>query len=321
MKIFILLFTFLALFTSCDDDSSNTTTNNTNNINNINNQNTCGDIGGTAFDYAFSEIYIPVTSSENIGIDLDGDGVIDNKLGNLMQTLISSAPEFDMNGAMQENINEGTTAILARLVVEKFTTPGDGDISGTIYKGSFTGDSTETIFNGDGEFLIDEESLNTPTLCGRVYGAGVTELGPGMVTVTFPISDTDTLLIHLNHAQMKGITSEDGWNDMIIAGAISPSEIRDSLLPAFVDEINETIQNDPQGSTFITETFDNSCNAEIEGCSDLTECISDGIITLQELQCNDTINIILTPDVTIDGVDYVSMGVRVQAVKAIISNL
>ncbi len=305
------------------DDSSSTSGNNGNNTstNNINNNNPCGDIGGSAYSYAISEIYMPEAPTEGIGVDLDGDDFIDNKLANLLQSLLSSSPDFDMNGPLAEALAKGNTAILMRLVVETFSTPGDGDISGTIYEGSYSGSTPETMFDGTGHFAIEAGSVESPTLCGRLYGAGITELGPGTVTVNIPISDTDSISLPIHYAQINGISSEDALSNFVIAGAVDPVQLRDEILPAFVDDINAAINDDPEGSQFVLDTFDNNCNPEITGCESLTDCVEDGSISLKELQCNDTINIILTPDVTLDGHDYVSLGVRVQGVKAIIDNV
>ncbi|MBU1534173.1 hypothetical protein KKF84_02570 [Myxococcota bacterium] len=323
MKKILILLALTLLFGGCDDTTQSTqnNSNNANNINNINNNNPCGDVGGAPYNYAISEIYMPVASTEGIGVDLDGDDFIDNKLANLIQSLLSISPDFDMNGPLADSLAKGTTAILMRMWVDTFTTPGDGNVSCTIYEGSYTGSTPETMFDGSDHFAIDPSGTNTPTLCGRLYGAGVTELGPGTVTVNIPISETDSISLDLVHAQIKGISSATSLSDFVIAGAVDPAKLRDEILPAFVDDINNAITDDPEGSQDILNSFDNNCSAEIPGCESLTDCVADGIISLKELQCNETVNIILTPDVTLDGHDYVSLGVRIQGVSAIIDNI
>lgn len=316
MKKILFALTAALLLSSCDDDS---TTNNDSNNNNVNNNNICGNVGGTSYTYAINEIYIPTNPAEQIGLDLDGDGNVDNKLSNLMQSLLSTSNEFAVNPVIAQSLENGDMAVLANLMVENFT--GDNNISATLMEGSFTGDSTETMYNGTGEFSTDTASPTSATLCGRVYGNGFLDLGPGDVNFSIPISDTVTLDVTLHHAVIQGTASSEGWSDVIIAGAVSPTEIRDEILPAFVDNVNNDIQSDPEGSQFILDTFDNQCSNEYDGCEDLSDCVSDGVITLTELRCNGTVNIVLNPDITINGVDYVSLGLRVSAVKAVITNL
>jgi hypothetical protein len=159
------------------------------------------------------------------------------------------------------------------------------------------------------------------TLCGRVYGAGMLQAGPGNVTLSLPINETQTISLVLHHASMEGIASADGWQDMVIAGAVLPDDLKNSIIPNYVDNVNEEIQQDPQGSQFILNTFDNHCSPDIAGCAGHADCAADGIITATELMCNSTINTILTPDVTIQGTAYVSFAVRVQAAHADITNL
>ncbi|MBN2725087.1 MAG: hypothetical protein JXR95_13555 [Deltaproteobacteria bacterium] len=314
---FIIFFVLIFSVISCDDSSNST--NNTSTLNNLNNSAICGNVGGESYTYVISEIYIPSNPAENVGADLDGDGFVDNKLANLMQSLLSTSSDFSINPVLAETIEKGDTAILANLKIEDFT--GDNSISATLIEGSFTGTDLGTMFSGNGVFSVDTQSPTSATLCGRVYGNGYLDMGPASVDFSLPVSDTQTVNITLHNAVLQGTASEEEWTDIIIAGAVEVAAIRDSVLPAFVENVNDDILDDPEGSQFILDTFDNQCSSEYSGCDDLSECVDDGVITLTELKCNGTVNIVLTPDITIDGVDYVSLGLKVQAVKAVIDNL
>jgi hypothetical protein len=105
---------------------------------------------------------------------------------------------------------------------------------------------------------------------------------------------------------------------MIIAGAVDPEEIKGTIIPAFVDNINQEITNEPENNQFILDNFDGNCNAELPECAEIDDCIADGVITENELKCNQMIETILIPDVEIEGKSYVSVGIKVQAVRAII---
>jgi hypothetical protein len=120
-----------------------------------------------------------------------------------MQSLISSSPEFNINESIAASLAKGETVALVRTMVDDFS--GDGTISSTFYEGEFTGDSTEILFNGEGTFIIDTESVNTTTLCGYIYGAGLTKLGPGNVSLRLYVSESQQFDIVLP-APPNGLT-------------------------------------------------------------------------------------------------------------------
>ncbi len=313
-RLFILSSLLVAfLFWGCDEESpSHTTANNP--------TDPCGEIGGEDHYYAVREVYIPVGTSEEIGADLDGDDFVDNKLANLYQSLISSSPDFAIiSDSLNELLASGKEAILFRLRTEAFTGLGDADVSGTFYRSMYTGDATETMFDGTGTFAIQADEPNHPTLCGRLYGGGITELGPGRVTLTLPISDSQELVLELVHAQIVARSTPEEVTNMVLSGAMDPRKIREELLPAFVDDLNDAVISTPEESTFLLDTFDGTCDTTLPQCGAVTTCTTDGYISLEELQCNSTLNIILSPDVTIEGKEYVSFGVRLTAAKALLS--
>jgi len=314
-KIFAFLFiAFLAA--ACDNGSSN----NGNNANNVNNlPDPCGNVDGVPYEYVISDIYVPQSLAEGVGVDYDGNGSIDNKLSSLMSLLLGQSTEFQINDNLDEGIAGGSLIVLGRIMAENFS--GDPDLSVSLFQGTFTGTTTADIQAGTGTFTWDNTSPNVGTLCGRVYGVGMLQAGPGDVTLSLPVNENMTLSLVLHHAKMEGIASAEGWTDMVIAGAALPEDLKNTIIPNYVDNVNAEILADPVGSQFILDTFDDACSTEIAGCAGNSDCAADGVITEAELQCNSIINTILTPDVTIDGVQYVSFGIRVQAVHADVTNL
>jgi len=306
MKNLIIFVCIALLAAACDPGSSNNA-NNGNNVNNL--PDPCGNVGGAPYEYVISDIYVPESLAEGVGVDYDGNGSIDNKLSSLMSLLLSESSEFQINDNLDEGIAGGSLIVLGRIMAETFS--GDPDLSVSLFQGTFTGTDPAQIPAGTGTFTWDNTSPNVGTLCGRVYGAGMLQAGPGHVTLS--------LVLH--HARMEGIASADGWTDMVIAGAALPEDLKNTIIPNYVANVNEEIAADPVGSQFMLDTFDNACSAEIAGCAGHPDCAADGVITEMELQCNSIINTVLTPDVTIGGVQYVSFGIRVQAVRADITNL
>ncbi len=315
-KIVICLISFWML--ACSDGGGTGNANNGSN-NETPLPNPCGDVGGSAYEYVITDIYVPRSLTEGVGVDYDGNGSVDNKLANLMGALLNESSEFEINGRLDDAIARGELVVLGRLLANNFT--GDASVAASVFEGDFTGADPAAIPAGTGTFTRDEQSTNAGTLCGRIYGAGMLQAGPGDVNLSLPVNDTLTLTLTLHHARMQGVASPDGWQDMVIAGLARPEDLKNSIIPNYVDNVNEEIQSDPQGSQFILDTFDNRCSPDIAGCAGHPDCAADGVITATELTCNSTINTILTPDVTVDGISYVSFAVRVQAAHADITNL
>lgn len=307
----------LWFFACSGGGGSNGPANNGNNENPL--PNPCGDVGGSAYEYVITDIYVPRSLSEGVGVDYDGNGSVDNKLANLMGALLNESSEFEVNSRLDDAIAQGDLVVLGRILANNFT--GDSTVAVSVFEGDFTGSNPADIPAGTGTFVRDAQSANEGTLCGRVYGAGMLQAGPGDVSLSLLVSGTQTLALVLHHARMEGIASADGWQDMVIAGLALPDDLKNSIIPNYVDNVNEEIQKDPQGSQFILDTFDNRCSPDIAGCAGNADCAADGIITAAELMCNSTINTILTPDVTVGGTAYVSFAVRVQAARADITNL
>lgn len=305
------------LFFACSNNGGSNSSSNNNNGNPL--PNPCGDVGGSSYEYVITDIYVPRSLTEGVGVDYDGNGSVDNKLANLMGALLNESSEFEINDRLDNAIAQGELVVLGRILANNFT--GDSTVAISIFEGDFTGTDPADIARGTGTFVRDEQSTNAGTICGRIYGAGILQAGPGDVTLSLPVNATQTISFVLHHTRMEGITSPEGWQDMILAGAVLPEDLKNSIIPNYVDNVNQEIQNDPQGSQFIVNTFDNRCSPDIAGCAGHADCAADGIITATELMCNSTINTILTPDVTIQGVAYVSFAVRVQAVRADITNL
>ena len=299
---------------ACDPDSKGNNGNNTNQL-----PNPCGNVGGAPYEYVISDIYVPESLAEGVGVDFDDNGSIDNKLSSMMSLLLSESSEFAINDSLDEGIANGTVIVLGRILTQSFT--GDPGVSVSLFRGAYTGVYTADILSGTGTFTWDPAEPNVGTLCGRIYGAGMTQAGPGDITLSLPVNENMQLSLVLHHARLEGITSAEGWTDMVLAGAVLPDDLKNTIIPNYVDNVNADIAADPEGSRFILDTFDDACSTELAGCAGNPDCAADGVITEAELRCNSIINTILTPDITIGGVQYVSFGIRLQAVPADITNL
>ena len=296
----------------------------------------CSLSDGDEYDYIMDELYIPTNATEarSIGVDIDGDGDIDNKLGQIMSLIPA---DEDPNVAIAENIAEGDIIILGRLVVDAGFPATDEAMAFQIFQGDTdSGDATEDNLTGTGSALIDPSADRSLHLCGTITG-NYLEAGPSQITITMSLAGIN-LDITLDRAQAisEGTVDADGWEDVMIGGGISQDTMVTNLLPAIVDWLNGDIRDDPDGSVweFVRDSVDCACDNTIEGCEQVVnqegECVCwtppddpADPVSVTELMCNALLATALRPDVDIDGdqvPDLLSLGIRVSAISITIAN-
>jgi hypothetical protein len=85
-------------------------------------------LAGDDHDYLVSEIFLPDTAeaAQEIGVDLSGDGNVDNRLGSIVSMLAATSPDFDVNEDVNGAIARGEILLVLRLRTEQF--PDDTEI-------------------------------------------------------------------------------------------------------------------------------------------------------------------------------------------------
>jgi hypothetical protein len=280
-------------------------------------------ISGDDYDYIAKKMFIPnsSTSAKSTGVDLDGDGTIDNKIGGLIGALAS---QTDVNKAVNDTIAEGSLILLARLRVDAF--PTDTVMFAQVFQGAIPTGGATPLFQGNDVVDIDEDSPTDLYLCGSMRN-GTLIAGPSDLSVTFPLPGVATpLTVTLEQAQMvtsdDGEIDEDGFTGLIIGGGLSKHQVDTSIVPAVIDFLNDEIAADPTGTVASTvlEMFDGcpDYGTTIAGCEDVAtsaDCALDEVITHKELVCHSIVNQVLTPDVDSDGdgvKDLISLGLMVE---------
>lgn len=327
----VLLAGVFAFATGCSDDDSGT---NNNNAPPCNNDGTCDanetctscsdccvsctleTISGDSHDFLVSELFVPdssTTAKEN-GVDIDGDGTIDNKLGSIISLIASQGGDFDVNTLVNEQITDGDLLLIGRVYVDQWG--GDDEVLAQVFQGEPVAGATPIEFDGEDTVAIASSSPTDLFLCGRMVGDDL-EAGPSNLRIVIPIPDIITLDITLSRAQLIGEVTADGMTDVMIGGGISKSEI-ENLYSDAVDLVNGMIDDDPTGSTATTilDLLDDNCEPTIEGCDPKPAgCAEDGQIHLDELKCNALLNSALSPDVDFDDEDpsndLISLGLRI----------
>lgn len=275
---------------------------------------TLADISGDAHDFLVSELFIPDTSAtakEN-GVDLDGDGTVDNKLGTILALVAQQGGDFDINVSVNAEITEGNLLLVGRMFVDQWG--NDDEVLAQVLQAVVV-DATP-VFEGNDVVALNPDTPQDLYLCGRLIN-NTLEAGPDNLRIVFPIPEIGTLDITLAKAQLIGRTLETGWEDVIIGGGLSKHEIETKLYPTVLDWLNDEIQEDPTGSmaTTVLDMLDDNCVDSIEGCDPKPAgCAADGVIHVDELKCNALLNSALAPDVDLsgDGVkDHISLGLKI----------
>ncbi len=250
--------------------------------------------------------------------DLDGNGVKDNALGQVLGIL--SGQGFDVQGSLDEAVAQGTIILLYDLQTPDFTTAAGAGLSirlGDNPTPAACTDAADLVcgnhLEGGASFDIAAASPSDAGVDGKIAG-GVFNGGPGNFTLQIALAGSDPISLDLIGARAKatGITA-NGIGEVLLGGAISEQQLNDEVLPAIHAQLGP----------IIAEDCDVAAGPPDCGCVDTGATIIDFFdddgdcgVTLDEIKNNGLIQSVLSPDVTIDGVDALSLTVRTTAVSA-----
>lgn len=288
-------------------------------------------ISGSDHDFIISEIRVPASAMEAdaLGVDLDGDGVIDNKLGHALA--LFAAQGADPNENLTASIADGSFTTAGRINVDSF--PTDDVMYGQLFPAFMTSPGAP-LFDGS-DYLTLEAWYDSggSYLCGTM-SANHVNAGPGDLLVELPLFVYGApMLVYLSFARMVGNVNAQEWTDVMVGGGLTEEEIQDSLIPGMANGLNAFIWSDCQGgcgsaSSTMMGLFDDGCDSTLPGCSAAdtgTECqvnqagVDPNPITATEIRCNSLLSGMITPDIDsdLDGIDdLLSVGWKVQAVPA-----
>jgi len=261
----------------------------------------------------------------DIGVDLDGDGEIDNRWG-LIAHAINERTRNDLDQEIALDIESGRLLLVARVFGDY---PADTGPASLVQLLAGVSDATP-VFDGSDEVRLALDASVDVGLCGpdseRLYGRPFTS-----GTLRFPIPWPDvggTVLVELHQYIVQGDVTAAGWQEVDVGGCISHARVYDELLPRLAELINHIISSDPDNdeSRTLVSLFDGNCVVleHIPGCESIVNgegaCEGDvdpPVITVSELKCNALVNSALRPDIDTDGdgePDAISFGARLRAV-------
>lgn len=287
-------------------------------------------MSGSEHDVIVSELFLPTSSTEAAenGIDIDGDGDIDNKLGQIVSTLTANGFAGDLNQLLNAEIAAGRLLLLSRM---RESGHSDGVVALALYFGEIY-DATP-VFEGEDSAIIAPYAITNLHLCGEWADPDL-ETSPSSISLTFRFPGHGYPTLMLDAAQIRTVddpdsiyfgsstVSETGWTDVMIGGGLSSDEIQHNLIPFLTLYISDRMTLDATTAEALATTFDGNCVvSEIPGCEAVVpgegECDSSldpPVITETEVRCNPQLNAALAPDIDYDGDgedDLLSLGFRI----------
>ncbi len=286
---------------------------------------------GTHHRYVVSHEQSPMNNNQarDFGLDLNNDNTVDNQLGMVLGTLSSMG--FNIQPTTDSLVDRGGMLMLVDVQADNFTTMANAGV--TIYKGATPTpapclSANDTVcrrhLTGAGAFTVPAASAHDVPLVGAIVGGTLlTTLPGGSLHVQFVFNDgpSGPVELELIGARVKasGI-SATGIAMANLAGAISETEIHAKLTPSMQASYAAAVQRD---CTALTMPPGCGCLAGSTGKlaidlfdGDLSGTQKNCAVSLAEIEGNSLIQSLLAPDVTINGVNALSLGLRIDAVAA-----
>lgn len=280
---------------------------------------------GDHYHYVVDSVEIPLDSdqAEELGFDLDGDGTIDNQLGNILSALVQAGGEsLDLQASIDSGVADGSILLLADLQAEALTSATNAGFS--VYLGANPSpapcaDANDMVCGlhlaGTGTFDVDPSSPTDATVVGNISG-GTFLGGPGNLSMQISLNEGTSIDLTLvaARAEVTGI-AEGSLGASRIGGAVPEENVQNDVIPAVHTTISDVISEDCTGSGTDCGCTADSTGLTVLGIFDEDE---DCTVTLEEIQTNSLIVTLLRSDVDTDGdgtADALSIGVGATAIS------
>lgn len=282
---------------------------------------------GDHYHYVVDTVTVPQTQAQQsmYGLDLNGDGSVNNQLGAVLSTLAGQG--INAQESLTASVNDGTIILLGDVQTSAFTSATGAGFKVYLGDNPTPAPCTDVAnpatcgkhLDGSGSFDISSTSSTDGGVVGNFVN-GTFNGGPGKISLQIALQAGSPIDIDLVGARSKltGV-SATGITSGIIAGGILKTDIDTKILPAVAGFITPLLAEcDGTGTT------PDACGCGEEQDSARTvlallDANNDCEITLTEIQTNGLISSLLAPDVDLDGdgtFESVSMGVGMSAVAA-----
>ncbi|MBT8495516.1 MAG: hypothetical protein KJO07_20880 [Deltaproteobacteria bacterium] len=277
--------------------------------------------------FVFDTITVPTSEAQakQVALDIDGDGEVDNALGNVISTLASFSDSVDVQGQVDDSLADGSVILLADL---GYSSLNSGNGLMTLFQGDnpgtapCDGEQCGKHLSGGTSFDISVASPQDNTVSGAL-SAGVFTGSDGVVTIPLPLG-TSINNIEVIGAATRADVTKTTLSGGILGGGVSEDEIDTKILPAVAELMGAYTA---QECTLPAPTC---CPNGTDGKTimDLFDENNDCSITTEELKNNFLVATLLKADLDlldengdynpgVDGVlDSVSIGIGYSGIDA-----
>lgn len=251
-------------------------------------------------DFIVESIQVPPDGStaDVNGVDLDGDGFIDNQLGRIMAWIVERGLTEGPGEALSGRISSGEYILIGRIAE---TDCNNGAalqlVRGEPHDGTPIFDGQDRVlFAADAPFGYLCASWTPPELDAFFpLVLDVPMANAGLLRVTLSAARVQTVEDPASPYFASSAVLESGWTDVMVGGGLSFDEIHHTVIPFFAMYLQDIVDADAEGAAAVVDTFDGRCTAmpDVPGCEDVVagegECDDWTVpprITATELLCN-----------------------------------
>jgi hypothetical protein len=209
------------------------------------------------------QVKLPKSSSE-YAADINGDGVPDNRLGEIISVLDTFLQGLDLQAETDYSVKSGMTLILMEILGSSLI--NDAATSAQVYRGSDS-DTAADNFSGSEDFGISSEGPQGIKLTGKVVD-GRLDVGPGNLVVPLPlVPGKPPIPVTLYWARIEGDIGPNGITNGRLTGALPKSEIESTLMPALAETLTWLIgaNSTPAYAKSVLSAFDTDKDGKISG--------------------------------------------------------
>jgi hypothetical protein len=275
---------------------------------------------GTHYHYVLASEHWPASNPEAqaLGMDLDGDGQVDNQLGKALVAL--SGQGLDTQTTVDQQVATGAILMLADLQTTDFTTAVDAGF--TLYTGADPSPTpcagpSDTVCGhhlaGTGSFNVASVSPRDTPVLGNI-ASGTLTTGAGSLSPQLALVGSSPITLTLLGARAKVTATASGITQGVIAGGISANDLDTKLYPLMQQGFMAIVQRD---CTQLGSPPACGCMANSQGAALITlfdNNPSDCAISTDEIKNNAIVQASFAPDVTLGGQPAVSLGFGFTAV-------
>jgi hypothetical protein len=273
--------------------------------------------------FVIDKVQVPTNNNEALmfGLDLDGDQAVDNQFGQVLVALMGQG--FDTQSVVDQAVDRGQLLVLAELDAMSLA---DGPATYAHYAGA---NPMPAACAGASDMVCRRHLAGTatfdaaatprnPPLAGT-FVAGTFDGGSGTLhmPLALALGGDMPIGVTLIGARVRlGMASDARLGSGVVAGAMTTTEVETKIYPQLQANANAAIMAD---CTMLSSPPDCGCAAgstgrTLRGLFDTNP--ADCNVSIQEIRDNTLIQTLFAPDVSIGGVDALSVGLSVTAVHA-----